>query len=104
MRKIDRALIAGDTDRGPTRPRHDVRAESERFDHANDVVGLALTGAGVHYDEHDVERRLFIGNYTLRSNLTHSVGFCLDQNWRKRTLDLGPMFLILWRQLQIFAQ
>ena len=55
MREIDRALIAGDSDRGAVRARHDVRAESERFDDANHVVDLALSGAGVHYDEHGVK-------------------------------------------------
>ena len=63
--------------------------------HADDVVDLALAGAGVHYDEHGVKRRLLTGNYTLRSNLTRSFRFCLDQNRRKRTLNFGPMLLVL---------
>src|ERR1700730_1056976 len=48
--------------------------------------------------------RLLTENYTLRSNLTRDLRFCLDQNWRKRTLDLGPMFLVLRRGLQAFAE
>ena len=41
--------------RGPVRARHHVRTEPERFDNANHVVDLALSGAGVHYDEHGVK-------------------------------------------------
>src|SRR5439155_24720005 len=104
MREIDRTLIAGDSDRGSVRARHNVRTEAKRFDHANDVVDLALTGAGVHYDEHGVKRRLLTGNYTLRSNLTHLFRFRSERNRRQRPLDLGPMFLVLRRQLQIFAK
>jgi hypothetical protein len=55
MRKIDRPLIAGDSNRGPIGARHRVRAEPERLDDANHVVDLALSGAGVHYDEHGVK-------------------------------------------------
>src|SRR5439155_23547821 len=83
MRKIDRALITGNSDRGPVRARHNVRAETERFDRANNVVDLALAGAGVHYDEHGVKRRLLTGNYTHRSNLTHAFYFWPGQNWRR---------------------
>jgi hypothetical protein len=32
-----------------------VRAEPERLDDANHVVDLALSGGGVHYDEHGVK-------------------------------------------------
>jgi hypothetical protein len=55
MRKIDRTLIASDSDRGSIRARHHVRAETERFDHANDVVDLDFARAGVHYNEHGVK-------------------------------------------------
>ncbi len=95
MREIDRALIAGDTDRGAVCAGHDVRAKPERFDYAHNIVDLALAGAGVHYDEHGVKSRLFTGNNTLRSNLTRSFRFCLDQNRRKCMLDFGPMLLVL---------
>ena len=97
MREIDRTLIAGDSDRGSVRARHNVRTEAKRFDHANDVVDLGLPGAGVHYDEHGVKRRLFTGNYTLRSNLTHSFCFRFEHNRRQCPLDFSPMLLVLWR-------
>ena len=54
MREIDCALIAGHANRRPVRARHDVRAEAERFDNANDVVDLASPGVGCHYDEHEI--------------------------------------------------
>src|SRR5712691_9264870 len=49
-------------------------------------------------------KRLLTGNNTLRSNLTHAFCFCLDQNGRKRSLDLGAMLLVLRRQLQAFTE
>src|ERR1041384_6082613 len=61
--------LAGRAARGARRTGHDVRAEAERFDHADHVVDFAPSGVGVHYDEHGVKRRLLTKNYTSRSNL-----------------------------------
>src|SRR5438105_10811235 len=43
-------------------------------------------------------------NYRVRSNLTHAFRFRFDQNRRQRVLDLGPMFFVLRRELQTFAE
>src|SRR5436309_9977356 len=43
-------------------------------------------------------------NYTPRSNLTHAFRFRFDQNRRQRVFDLGPMFFVLRRELQTFAE
>src|SRR4029077_10754381 len=38
------------------------------------------------------------------SNLTHAFRFWTKRNGRKRALDVGAMFLVSRRQLQIFAK
>src|SRR4029077_12869839 len=93
-------LIAGDANRCPIRAGHDMRAKAERFDDADDVVDLALPSMCCHYDEHGVKRRLLIRNYALRSNLTRVFRSWSKQDRRQHALDLGPMLLVLRRQLQ----
>src|SRR5256885_2374073 len=104
MRKVDRALIAGPTDRRPACPRHDVNAKTERLDHANDVVDLRLARVSCHYNEHGVKRRLLTRNYTLRSNLTHRFRFRPQRNRGQHLFDLGPMLFVLRWKLQRFAK
>ena len=49
-RGIDRALVAGNANRGPGGARHDMRAVAELFDQADDVRDLAFPRAGFHDD------------------------------------------------------
>src|SRR5262249_2098352 len=102
MREIHCALIASHADRGPVCAGHNVRAKTERFDDAHDVVDFGLARVGVHYNEHG--RRLLTGNYTLRSNLTRVARFWPEQNGRQHTLDLGPVLLVLRRKPQSLTQ
>src|SRR6202023_3209109 len=68
MAQVDRALVSGHANRGPHRPWHDVRPETERLDHTDDTVDFALRGAGVHYDKHG-EGALLSWTNALRSTL-----------------------------------
>ena len=99
MGEINRALVASHPNGRASRARHHVRTEPERFNDAHHAVDLGLPGTGVHYDQHDVKRRLLTGKNTPRSNLTHVGKLSRKTNRRQRPLDFGTVHFVLRRKL-----